>query len=46
MRIKKVDNFNRIAIPKYILDRLGIKAGDQVVITEEDNKIIISKLEE
>ncbi len=37
--IRKIGNSEGIIIPKEILDRLGLKAGDSVEIREEDGRI-------
>lgn len=40
-----VDNLGRVVIPSNLLDQLGLKKGEQVVVFEEDNKIKILKIE-
>jgi putative addiction module antidote len=37
--IRKIGNSEGIIIPKEVLDRLGLKAGDSVEIREEDGRI-------
>lgn len=39
--IKKIDNFNRVSIPKNMQKILGIKSGQHVDMEFDDNKIII-----
>jgi|TARA_B110000914_G_scaffold58422_1_gene50639 transcriptional pleiotropic regulator of transition state genes len=39
----KIDNLGRIVIPKSIRDALGINHNDEISMTVENNKLIISK---
>ena len=40
--IRKIDNLGRIVIPKDLREMLGVKAGDEIVITVGEGHIIIS----
>ncbi|ANH03735.1 AbrB/MazE/SpoVT family DNA-binding domain-containing protein [Shinella sp. HZN7] len=37
--IRKIGNSEGVIIPKDVLDRMGVKAGDELTLTEEDGKI-------
>ncbi|KNY18184.1 AbrB family transcriptional regulator [Shinella sp. SUS2] len=37
--IRKIGNSEGIIIPKDVLDRMGVKAGDELILSEEDGKI-------
>lgn len=37
--VRKIGNSEGIIIPKEILDRIGIKAGDELTLKEEDGRI-------
>ncbi|MCJ8147985.1 AbrB/MazE/SpoVT family DNA-binding domain-containing protein [Shinella sedimenti] len=37
--IRKIGNSEGIIIPKDVLDRMGVKAGDEIVLREEDGEI-------
>lgn len=37
--IRKIGNSEGIIIPKDVLDRMGVKAGDELTLKEEDGKI-------
>ncbi|UNK37003.1 AbrB/MazE/SpoVT family DNA-binding domain-containing protein [Shinella sp. H4-D48] len=37
--IRKIGNSEGIIIPKDVLDRMGVKAGDEIVLLEEDGEI-------
>ncbi len=37
--IRKIGNSEGIIIPKDVLDRMGVKAGDELVLREEDGEI-------
>ncbi len=39
--IRKIGNSEGIIIPKEVLDRLGLKAGDSVEVREENGQISI-----
>lgn len=45
VRIQKWGNSNGIRIPNIILKTLNLKPNDKVEIKEENDKIIISKIE-
>ena len=38
---RKVGERGQVTIPKELRDRLGISGGDEVVVHEEDGKIVI-----
>ncbi|GAA4181457.1 AbrB/MazE/SpoVT family DNA-binding domain-containing protein [Shinella granuli] len=40
--IRKIGNSEGIIIPKEILDRMGVKAGDEIIMTSEGSKLILS----
>ena len=37
--LRKIGNSEGIIIPKEVLDRLGLKAGDQFTLNEKDGQI-------
>jgi putative addiction module antidote len=37
--IRKIGNSEGVIIPKDVLDRMGVKAGDELILSEEDGKI-------
>lgn len=37
--IRKIGNSEGVIIPKDVLDRMGVKAGDELTLTEENGKI-------
>ena len=39
----KVDNKGRIIIPRSIRDSLGIKSGDELILSVEEDKIVVQK---
>ena len=41
----KVGKGGRVTIPKAIRDGLGIREGDELVISVEDGKIVIEKMD-
>ena len=41
----KVGKGGRVTIPKAIRDNLGIREGDELVISVEDSKIVIEKMD-
>lgn len=43
--IKKVDNYKRVRIPVDMQNELGWKIGDSIKVEVQDNKIIMTKLE-
>ncbi|HDI31632.1 MAG TPA: AbrB/MazE/SpoVT family DNA-binding domain-containing protein, partial [Thermofilum sp.] len=42
----RVDGKGRITLPKKIREKMGIKKGDELVITLEREKLLISKIED
>ncbi|MBA4544578.1 MULTISPECIES: AbrB/MazE/SpoVT family DNA-binding domain-containing protein [Thermoactinomyces] len=46
MKIRKVTGIGNVMIPKEYRDQMGLQAGDQVLITCQDNKLIITKVDE
>ena len=44
MFIRRISNKGRIAIPKKIQEKLGIKSGDDLIFRIKDNYIIIEKI--
>jgi AbrB family looped-hinge helix DNA binding protein len=38
-----IDKAGRIAIPKELRDRMGLRAGDELEIEELNGKIVLSK---
>ncbi|MBW6420479.1 AbrB/MazE/SpoVT family DNA-binding domain-containing protein [Rhizobium sp. XQZ8] len=44
--IRKIGNSEGIIIPKEILDRLGLKAGDSIDLAEEVGKLILKPLDD
>ncbi|CAK7255541.1 MULTISPECIES: AbrB/MazE/SpoVT family DNA-binding domain-containing protein [unclassified Shinella] len=40
--IRKIGNSEGIIIPKDVLDRMGVKAGDEITMTSEGSKLILS----
>ena len=43
--IRKVDELGRIVLPREMRRILGIKPGDSINITAEDDKIVLGKYE-
>jgi putative addiction module antidote len=39
--VRKIGNSEGIIIPKDVLDRVGVRAGDNLELREEDGKIIL-----
>lgn len=39
VQLRKIGNSTGIILPKELLDRLGLKAGDNVELAEEDNRV-------
>lgn len=39
--IRKIGNSEGIIIPKDVLDRMGVKAGDELTLTEENGQITL-----
>ena len=46
MKLTKIGNSLRITIPKPIVDGVGLKEGDVLVLTTTDSQIKISKAKE
>jgi putative addiction module antidote len=44
--IRKIGNSEGIIIPKEILDRLGLKAGDNVEMVEEAGKLVLKLMDD
>lgn len=44
--IRKIGNSEGVIIPKEVLDRLGLKAGDSITLDEEAGKLILTPLED
>ncbi|KQS96689.1 MULTISPECIES: AbrB/MazE/SpoVT family DNA-binding domain-containing protein [unclassified Rhizobium] len=44
--IRKIGNSEGIIIPKEALDRMGVKAGDQVALTAKDGGYHLQPLDE
>ncbi|MBS3750489.1 MAG: AbrB/MazE/SpoVT family DNA-binding domain-containing protein [Anaerolineales bacterium] len=44
MTIHKVGKGGRVTIPKQIRARLGLEAGDHVVVTVSENRIILDPI--
>jgi putative addiction module antidote len=40
--IRKIGNSEGIIIPKDVLDRMGVKAGDEITMTRDGDKIILA----
>lgn len=40
---RKVGERGQVTIPKELRERFGIRGGDEVVVREEDGKIVIEK---
>jgi putative addiction module antidote len=41
-KIQKIGNSEGIIIPKDVLDRMGLKVGDDISLTEEDGRLILN----
>ena len=39
--VRKIGNSEGIIIPKDVLDRVGVRAGDSLELREEDGKIVL-----
>ncbi len=37
--IRKIGNSEGIIIPKDVIERMGVKAGDEMILSEEEGKI-------
>ena len=44
--IRKIGNSEGIIIPKEVLDRLGLKAGDSMELSAENGRLTIQPVEE
>ncbi|WP_430440613.1 AbrB/MazE/SpoVT family DNA-binding domain-containing protein [Shinella sp.] len=40
--IRKIGNSEGIIIPKEILDRMGVKAGDEIIMTSKGSQLVLS----
>lgn len=40
--IRKIGNSEGIIIPKDVLDRMGVKAGDEITMTSDGDKIVLA----
>ncbi len=38
----KIQKLRRVVIPKQVMDKLGLRVGDQVIIEDYNGKILIS----
>ncbi len=43
--IRKIGNSEGIIIPKEVLDRMGVKAGDEITMTSEGSKLVLSAVD-
>ena len=41
----KLDSFGRVSIPKVLRDRLGLRPGEELSITERDDAIVLEPVE-
>lgn len=44
--IRKIGNSEGIIIPKEILDRLGLKAGDSLALSESQNGLLMKPMDD
>ncbi|MBP2547316.1 putative addiction module antidote [Neorhizobium galegae] len=44
--VRKIGNSEGIIIPKEVLDRVGVRAGDSLELREEDGRITLHPLED
>lgn len=44
--IRKIGNSEGIIIPKEVLDRMGLKAGDNVNLAEEAGQLVLKRLDD
>jgi len=44
--IRKIGNSEGIIIPKEILDRMGLKAGDNVNLAEEAGQLVLKPIDD
>jgi putative addiction module antidote len=44
--IRKIGNSEGIIIPKEVLDRMGLKAGDNVDIFEEAGRLVLKPMDD
>lgn len=44
--IRKIGNSEGIIIPKEILDRMGLKAGDSVNLAEEAGQLVLKPIDD
>lgn len=44
--IRKIDNLGRVVIPKDVRSTLNLALGEVIVITVENNTVVLKKAEE
>ncbi|CDZ37345.1 Hypothetical protein NGAL_HAMBI1145_38120 [Neorhizobium galegae bv. officinalis] len=44
--IRKIGNSEGIIIPKEVLDRMGLKAGDSVNLAEEAGRLVLKPIDD
>ena len=44
--IRKIGNSEGVIIPKELLDRLNLKAGDNVMVLQEGNELRLRRIED
>jgi putative addiction module antidote len=44
--IRKIGNSEGVIIPKEVLERMNLKAGDSVVVSEDKNGIVLKRAED
>jgi putative addiction module antidote len=44
--IRKIGNSEGIIIPREVLDRLGLKAGDNVTLAEEAGQLVLKPIDD
>ena len=44
--VRKIGNSEGVILPKEVLERMNLKAGDSLVISEDKGDIILSKAED
>jgi len=44
--IRKIGNSEGIIIPKEILERMGLRAGDNIDLSEETGKLVLKPLDD
>jgi len=43
--IRKIGNSEGVILPKEVLERMNLKAGDSVVLSEDRNSIVLKRAE-